>query len=129
MVIVDTSIWLQFLKAVDPSVRIEMDLLRAKNDIAMVGIVLAEILQGSRSQQELEQLTDWLKALPYLDETQETWTKVGSLSFQLRRHGVTVPMADLLIAALAIEQDCQVYTLDEHFQRVPGLSLYEAGAA
>jgi hypothetical protein len=36
-------------------------------------------------------------------------------------------MADLLIAVLAMEPDCPVYTLDEHFQRVPGLRLHQVG--
>lgn len=129
MVIVDTSVWLQFLKVGDPQVRNEMNVLRAKGEITVVGVVLAEILQGARSQQELEQLANWLTPLPYLAETQETWAWVGSLSFQLRQRGAALPMMDLLIASLAIEHNCEVYTLDEHFQRVPGLRLHQPGAA
>lgn len=128
MVIVDTSVWLQFLKVGDPQVRNEMNVLRAKGEVTVVGVVLAEILQGARNQQELEQLANWLTALPYLAETQETWAWVGSLSFQLRQRGAALPMMDLLIASLAIEHNCEVYTLDEHFQRVPGLCLHEAKA-
>ena len=40
--------------------------------------------------------------------------------------GRLTPLTDLLIAALALEGEHQVFTLDDHFQRVPGLRLYEA---
>ena len=36
---------------------------------------------------------------------------------------------DVNNAALALEHDHQVYTQDEHFQRVPELRLYEVGAS
>ncbi len=127
MVIVDTSVWLQFLKSGEAAVRSEMNLLRAQDEIAMVGVVMAELLQGARSQAELEQLSGWLTALPYVAETQETWLRVGSLSFQLSRRGIAVPMPDLLIAALAVQHGHDLYTLDEHFQRMPGLKRYQPG--
>ena len=128
MVIVDTSVWLQFLKAGVPSVRAEMDALRARGEVAVVGVVMAELLQGSRSQQELEQFTEWLTALPYLAESQHTWAMVGNLSYQLHRNGTPIPMLDLLIGTLALEYDCAVYTLDEHFRRIPGLEIYNPEA-
>jgi predicted nucleic acid-binding protein len=33
-------------------------------------------------------------------------------------------LSDILIAALALEHACQVYTLDPHFAQIPGLPLY-----
>ena len=33
-------------------------------------------------------------------------------------------MSDLIIAALAIEKSCRVYSLDTHFKKIPGLHLY-----
>ena len=125
-VIVDTSVWLQFLKAGIPSVRTEMNLLRARGEIVMVGVVLAELLQGVRNQKELEQLADWFSPLPYLAETRDTWTRVGRLSYELRRRGAAVSLSDLVIAVLALEHDASIFTLDEHFQRIPGLKLHKA---
>ena len=95
----------------------------------MVGVVLAEILQGARSPQEFDDLHGRLSVLPYVEATQETWARVGALSFQLRQRGQMVALVDLLIAALALEHGHQVYTLDEHFQRVPELRLHEAGVS
>ena len=127
MVIVDTSVWIQFLKSGTPSVKAEMDDLRAKGEVAIVGVVIAELLQGSRSQQELEEFSEWLTALPYLSETRDTWAMVGRLSYQLRRLGTPVPLLDIVIGALALEHDCTVYTQDEHFRQIPGVQLHQAG--
>ncbi len=54
---------------------------------------------------------------------------VGRLRQRLRREGRLIGFADCLTAALAIQHDCVVYTLDGDFERVPGLRLYRATPA
>ena len=95
----------------------------------MVGPVLAEILQGVRTLPEYEKLQGQVGQVPYLEETSDTWNKVGSLSYQLRRQGMALVLVDLLIASLALENDFELYTLDEHFQRIPGLRLHTPNEA
>ena len=126
MVIIDTSVWIQGFRLNAAPERLEVDRLLAGDEAAMVGVVLAEVLQGARNPRELEELRVWLTALPYLEETMDTWIRVGNLSYQLRRNGTSIPALDLLIGTLALEHGCAVYTLDEHFQRIPGLELYNA---
>lgn len=126
MVIVDTSVWIQFLGSGGSPEHWEVDKLLAREEVVMVGPVMAEILQGARSDREFERLRQQLSALIFVSETKETWTRVGNLSFQLRQQGNPVGLVDLLIASLALEGGHQVYSLDDHFQRVPDLQLYEA---
>ncbi len=89
---------------------------------------MAEILQGARTQREQVELASFLQDMPYLEAPKPVWLKVGDLSMQLRRQGGMIPFTDLLIAALAIENDCTVYTLDQHFQRIPGMALHEGSS-
>ena len=77
---------------------------------------------------EFDRLRVRLVALPYAAVTRETWEQSGSLSYQLREQGNPVGLVDLLISALALEHDHQLYTLDDHFLHVPGLKLYSAGS-
>ncbi len=91
---------------------------------ALVGVALAELLQGCRTPSERTTLSESLLALRYFEVTQTTWLRTGDLSAQLLRKGVTLPLSDLLIAALAIEHDCRVYSLDAHFKKIPGLRLH-----
>lgn len=41
--------------------------------------------------------------------------------------GVTLPLSDLVIAALALEHHCHIYSLGLHFKKIPGLLLYTPG--
>jgi predicted nucleic acid-binding protein len=70
-----------------------------------VGVVLAKLLQGCRTPSERDALSDTLLALPYFEVTQSIWSKTENLSAQLLRKGVTLPLSDLIIAALAMERD------------------------
>lgn len=124
MVIVDTSVWVEYFKGGDALTRAALrDLIRAEQT-ALVGVVLAELLQGCRTPKEAEMILSKLAGLRFLETDFSTWRRSGELSASLRRKGITLPLSDLIIAALALEHHCQVYTLDPHFDRIPGLTLY-----
>ena len=124
MVIADTSVWIPFFNRPDSLEKTALDLLIDADEIALVGVVLAELLQGCRTPSERDALSDALLALPYYEVIQSTWSQTGNLSAQLLRKGITLPLSDLIIAAMAIERDCRIYSLDTHFKKIPGLHLY-----
>lgn len=111
MVIADTSVWVEYFRGGDPPVREVLRSLIRTQQAALVGVVLAELLQGCRKPKEAE--------------TIPTWKRTGELSATLRRKGITLPLSDLLIAALALEHGCHVYTLDPHFEQIQGLALHK----
>jgi len=124
VVIVDTSVWIEYFKGGHEPVRAALrDLIRTEQT-ALVGIVLAELLQGCRTPKEADTILSKLTGLRFLETSFSSWTRAGELSFSLRRKGVTLPLSDLIIAALALEHRCQVYTLDPHFEQIPGLTLH-----
>ena len=124
MVIADTSVWIPFFNRPDSPQKVTLDILIDADEIALVGVVLAELLQGCRTESERNSLSDVLAALPYYEVNRSTWSRAGDLSAQLLRRGVTLPLSDLVIAALALERACHVYNLDTHFKTIPGLRLY-----
>ena len=124
MVIADTSVWITFQRDPDSEVGRELDALLGGYEVAMVGPVLMEILQGSRTEEELAFFADHLTALAFLDSDQETWLKAGQLSFQLKNRGMFLPFADIIISALAVQHGVPLFTLDQGFRRVPELELY-----
>ena len=124
MVIADTSVWIPFFNRPDSAEKMALDMLIDADDVGLVGIVLAELLQGCRTSTERTTLSEALLALRYYEVTQSTWLRTGDLSAHLLRKGVTLPLSDLVIAALAIEHECRVYSLDAHFKKIPGLRLY-----
>jgi len=65
-----------------------------------------------------------LEKLPYLEVTRDTWKSAGEISASLRSAGVTIPLSDLIIAAMALSGDHEVFTIDPHFYKIDGLNLY-----
>ena len=104
MVIADTSVWIPFFNRPDSPEKATLDILIDADEIALVGVVLAELLQGCRTESERHSLSDGLTALPYYEVTRATWSRAGDLSAQLLRRGVTLPLSDLVIVALALER-------------------------
>ncbi|GEM_PF-3551676 len=81
----------------------------------MTGMVLAEILQGIKSQKEAGLVRDHLQKLPYLETTRNIWESAGEISASLRIRRITIPLSDLIIAAIAMAHHCEVFTVDPHF--------------
>ena len=80
----------------------------------MTGVVLAELLQGTRTQEERHLLSAKFQPLTFLETTQEIWATAGVLAAGLNRKGMTLPLTDIIIA-----------TVDDHFTRIPHVQLYK----
>ena len=124
-VIVDTSVLIDFLKGKDPSATAVAELVISKR-IYTTGIIMAELLQGARTAKEEAYATELMDAIPALEVTSALWMKTGRLACSLRRKGKTPPLSDIAISVLAMEHNLSVFSLDGHFQKIPGLTLYKA---
>jgi len=123
-VLVDTSVWVDFLRGGRGAAAVE-ELIRSGRAVAC-GIVLAELLAGVRRAGQRDQLADALQGLDYIEVREQTWRRTGELAAELRSKGRTLPMSDLIVAALALEHDLAVLAADNHFRLIPGLLLHPA---
>ncbi len=124
MVIADGSVWIEYFRSRESSVQGELQKLLERGEVMMTGVVLSEVLGGVRSDREYQLLAGLMGQLPYVEATKETWTNCGNIARRLRADGITVHIADILIATLAMESDHEVYTRDSDFERIPGIRLY-----
>lgn len=124
-VVVDTTVWIEFLRGRNDPVRRHLRTLLSAQRVVLVGIVMAEVLQGIRSPSEHHQVEDHFRALPYLETRRETWRAASELARELREVGQSVPLSDLVIAAIAMEHALSLYSTDPHFVRIPHLVLEE----
>ncbi|HEA68798.1 MAG TPA: PIN domain-containing protein [Desulfobacterales bacterium] len=122
-IIADTCVWIEFFRNRESELTRHLKEHIKERKVTMVGMVLAEILQGIRTKKEAGIVKESLKKLPYLEATWDAWEKAGELSRDLRRKGTTIPLSDLIIASIAIIGGNAVLTIDPHFQHVPGLKL------
>jgi predicted nucleic acid-binding protein len=113
-VLVDTSIWIEFFRKHEPYHGIVARLID-NEQVFCCGIILAELMQGAKSDKELSALDDFPRVFPFISETTQLWAVAGKLAFQLRRKGLTVGLSDCFIAVAAASASAQVATLDSHF--------------
>ena len=124
MVVADTSVLITWLREPESEVGRIVDSLLAESSIVMTGTVLAEVLQGARTDFEFEALLDRLNALICLDTNKRAFTEAARTVSRLRRAGSVIPLSDALIAEVAKQHNLPVYSVDRHFERVPGLRLH-----
>ena len=129
MVVADTSVWIPYFNQPHSQEKQILDALIEDDNLALVGIVVTELLQGCRTAKEAALLVDALSALHFIEMTFLAWKRAGEISARLRRRGITLPISDLIVAGVALQQGCEVYTLDTHFHKIPGLRLFRASKA
>lgn len=90
----------------------------------VAGPVVFEVLQGTRSHDEFRTFRRILEGLPYLILGSSSWIAAAGVAAGLRRRGLSFPMTDVLLATLARERQCRLWSDDAHFVSIPGVRLY-----
>jgi tRNA(fMet)-specific endonuclease VapC len=121
-IIVDTSVWIEYLKN-KPTLAEKLDRQLLAGDIFTVGPVIAELLQGAKTEKDYRMLKNSIDGLPFIETSFENWALAGDISYKLRRKGITIPITDCIIAAVAIHNNASVMTYDQHFTNIPNLKL------
>lgn len=129
-VLVDTSAWIEFFRRKEPWYSAISGLMDDKR-VCCSGIILAELIQGAKSEKELEILRDFRHVFEFLDESLDLWQAAGELSNRLQRKGRSVGLSDCYLAVAAKTTGVELLTLDKHFDLIKaavGISLYEVKA-
>ena len=124
MVLVDTSVWIEFLDHNNPSVSVDLEALLRRGEVATTGLVLAELRRGCRSIPQVRGLFQAMEPLLYLEPDRDCWLRTGELAAECSARGYQIGIADCLLAALALREGALVFTLDRDFARIPRLQLF-----
>jgi len=124
-IIVDTCVWIEFFRKRESAITRHLKSLLRERKVIMVGMVLAEVLQGVKRPPEAVLVKSHLKRIQYVEMTREAWENAGEMSASLRGKGITIPLSDLVIAATALSKNHEVFTIDPHFEKVPKLKLHK----
>jgi predicted nucleic acid-binding protein len=122
MVLVDTSVWVDFFAGKDlPHVERLERLIAEGEDLCICGIVLAEVLQGIRDDRQHRKTRQYLDDLLYLDLPKEVYLKAADIYRSLRSRGVTIRnTVDCLIAAACIQHGATLLHNDRDFGAIGG---------
>ncbi len=117
-VLIDTSVWIAYFKNSQKQLTVKVDDLLTHAHVYVPKVVIAELIQGAKTEREIAIIEEFVDAFTVIDQTADTWQKAGRLSFSMKKKGLTVHIIDCYIAVLAIEHDCSILTLDEHFKSI-----------
>lgn len=134
MIVVDTSVWIDFFAdRHTPQVGYLLRCLDGgEADVALTDIILTEILQGLRTDREVQRVDERLSVFEVLRlQDLADFRRAAALYRSARRQGVTVRRTnDCLIAAVCVREQVPLLHTDsdfDHLARVTELSIVATG--
>jgi len=122
MYLVDTSVWIDFLRGSETqAVNFLTEALKRSVPVAITGIIYQEILQGSNLELEFKRLEKYFSTQLFLSPQDEikTYKLAAKIYFDCRQQGVTIRSTlDCLIAQIAMEHNSILLHSDRDFERI-----------
>lgn len=127
MILVDSSVWIDFLSSSPSSAGAELRRMIADAEpFALAGVIVTEILQGLK--RDVSRVEHYLSQWAMLEPRGfSTYREAAGIFRAARAKGVAVTTIDVLIGAIALEHGATLFTLDKGFARIAsiiGLPLY-----
>ena len=122
MVLLDTSMWIEALRASGrPESRRRVDELLAADEAIWCDIVRLELWHGARGEKEHRDLRYLESVIRCLEMDQRAWTESFDLARRARARGLTVSAPDLMIVACAKRHGVSVESRDAQLERLARL--------
>jgi predicted nucleic acid-binding protein len=120
VVLVDTTVWIDFFQGRStPEVREVERMLNEGEDICICGVILAEVLQGIRRDDDYQRTLSGFNVFLFLPMARETFVRSAELYRSLRRRGITIRKpVDCMIAAVALIHDAALIHKDRDFDPI-----------
>jgi predicted nucleic acid-binding protein len=131
MVLVDSNIWIRANQPKgDLLAKVALESLLEEDEAAVCGPIKLEVL-GAMHPQHRARFDLYFSLVPCVGMFDTMWDRAVSLRRLVADNSDLNPTwSDILIASIAIQQRCRVYTLAPDFialSRVAGIRLYEPG--
>jgi predicted nucleic acid-binding protein len=118
MIIVDSSVWIDFFNGVGTTEVERLDALLGQEAIGIGDLILTEVLQGFRHDKDYKIAKELLTSLDIFNFVDESIAIKSADNFRLlRRAGITVRKTiDVIIATFCIENDFILLHSDKDFK-------------
>lgn len=130
MILIDSSVWIDFLSPRTSEADISLEsLIRPVNQVVITGIVFQEVLQGIRNEKSFRLVELLMSQFPFLEPNRKTHLKAAEIFKEMVKNGKSCTTMDVLITALAIQHGVRLFTLDRDFQTIAkhsGLKLFNS---
>ena len=116
MVIIDTSVWVEFLKGKQPFFD-KITALLEENQVYALECIFAELMQGALNSRERDVIYDYWKNLPKSD-VKNMFIKAGIESGKNKWTSKGVGLIDSVIIVSARETLSRIWTLDSKLRNI-----------
>jgi predicted nucleic acid-binding protein len=118
MIVVDSSVWIDYFNGVDNPYTAKLDALLGVELIAIGDIILTEILQGFQSDKDFKTAKFMLLGLAVFDMLGQQNAITAAENYRyLRKKGITIRKTiDCMIATFCIQNDHELLFRDKDFQ-------------
>jgi predicted nucleic acid-binding protein len=118
MILVDSSVWIDYFNGTETLATIKLDGLLGVQPICTGDLILAEVLQGFRLDEDYQAAKTLLCALPVYAMLGTVLSLKSAENFRmLRKQGITIRKTiDTMIATYCIENELSLLHSDKDFQ-------------
>ena len=117
LVLINSSMWIEAWRRTGDAAARECALRWYDEGLAAVCYpVVLELIGGARTPAEVESIRTHFAHLPFLSVSNKVWEAAWEYAFALRRKGLTIPTADVLIATTAAVHEVPLLHRDEHYR-------------
>jgi predicted nucleic acid-binding protein len=122
MIVVDSGVWVDFFNGTQRQETTRLrHALQEEEDLVTLPIIVAEVLQGFRTDARFEQARNVLEAVPHVQPTLGCHVRAAALYRYLRRRGITVRgIVDCVIAQTCLDLGAELLSPDADFERIAG---------
>ena len=117
MIMVDSSVWIDYFNGRETTETLQLDSLLGVKPIAIGDIILTEVLQGFRNDEDYKTAKSLLTSLTIFELLGEKMALKSADNYrQLRKQGITIrKTADVIIASFCIENNLPLLFSDQDF--------------
>jgi predicted nucleic acid-binding protein len=117
MIVADTSVWIDYVRGIDASHTNLLDYELDHSRIVTGDLIIAEFLQGFRSEEDYQKAKQIMESLEYHDFVGKDIALRAAQNYRkLRKSGTTVRKTiDVIIATFCIENDFDLLHNDRDF--------------
>ena len=131
MVVVDTTVWIDYIHGLDTPYTNALDRELLHNQVITGDLIIAEFLQGFREDKDFEAAKEIMNSLIYCDMLGKDIALKAAENFRvLRKRGISIrKTVDVIIGTFCIEHDLPLMHNDRDFEPMEkhlGLRVYKA---
>ena len=112
MILADTTIWIEFFKS-NPAFVNDMESLLESKNVITIEPVFAELLYGSRSDNERNMISSYWKVLPKIKFMEGSFIESADFANRRNYHNAGIGLIDSILSKAATDNNHLIWTLDK----------------